>query len=594
MTNSSAQSKSGKLNKVGILLVHGIGETKKFENIEAVVRNIATALQAEKYSVRVIANASNDGAFRASQQTWMAQGALTLEVRDLDKPKGEVTQLIFSEVWWADLGKSDTLKSQLSFWKWGLSLWSRKQFLGKKDEEVQKKDEELGKGTSGTVNQTVLSSTVVNKNENKSATSEFRLFARLTFFVVSWVVLLTLPLLSFLSVITRRVLGFNNIRPDILVQYLGDVKRYQQDKREGAGALLDLGQPPRITVRRRMIEGLVRISLADYHRWYVLSHSLGTVVAFNGLMETNEALPNYLNQDLWEELQKLDTSQENKLTKRNEKLDGKQINSMFPRRPAWLEDDDIINRGYLFKNLRGFMTYGSPLSKFAVVWPAIVPLNKDESAFLKEFEWINVYDPTDPVADETKYFNAVRIKNGNEEIIENREIQSREIAYKTESIHLLSHIKYLDFNPKRAKQGNPLVKQVANWLLTGEHFKSPNDEPKLSNNNQKVNSYWGWPRDEDKGIILFYVSIRYLIWLVTGVFISWILSLIVPSLLDNLISSEIIQVFISKTELENIFEIIKPYISSPFLYFVGSAVVVLIFGIVVRFLEDNAEQQKQK
>ncbi|AFY92611.1 hypothetical protein [Chamaesiphon minutus] len=41
--------------RVGILLVHGIGETKKFENIEAVARNIAAALLSDPcLKVRVI------------------------------------------------------------------------------------------------------------------------------------------------------------------------------------------------------------------------------------------------------------------------------------------------------------------------------------------------------------------------------------------------------------------------------------------------------------------------------------------------------------------------------------------------------------
>ncbi|MFN7661109.1 MAG: hypothetical protein ACK5P3_23815, partial [Dolichospermum sp.] len=151
---------------------------------------------------------------------------------------------------------------------------------------------------------------------------------------------------------------------------------------------------------------------------------------FNGLMESDAALPNYLNQDLWEEVRndgmRTTTDQENSLSQ-------KQADNMFPSRPAWLELNNIIAREDLFKNLKGFMTYGSPLSKFAVVWPAIVPINRDNSVFSKDFEWINVYDPTDPVADKTKYFD-----------LENyRGKKTIEIAYKAELIHLLSHIEYL-------------------------------------------------------------------------------------------------------------------------------------------------------
>ena len=73
-------------------------------------------------------------------------------------------------------------------------------------------------------------------------------------------------------------MGFNLVRLDILVQYLGDIQHYQQQEREkdGAGYLLDIGQPPRLTIRRRMIKGLVKMRLAEYDRWYVLAHSLAS------------------------------------------------------------------------------------------------------------------------------------------------------------------------------------------------------------------------------------------------------------------------------------------------------------------------------
>ncbi|MDB9453893.1 hypothetical protein PN478_13355 [Dolichospermum circinale CS-534/05] len=131
----------------------------------------------------------------------------------------------------------------------------------------------------------------------------------------------------------RRIFGIE-VPSDILAQYLGDIKNYQEQKREGAGYLIDIGQPQRVSVRRRMITGLVKMGLANYDRWYVLSHSLGTVVAFNGLMESDAALPNYLNQDLWEEVRndgmRTTTDQENSLSQ-------KQADNMFPSRPAWLE-----------------------------------------------------------------------------------------------------------------------------------------------------------------------------------------------------------------------------------------------------------------
>lgn len=514
------------IEKVGILLVHGIGETKKFENIEAAARNIATALRADRnLDVRVIVNTSDNAGFRADQQIWLAdhKEPVIIEVKEYD-PNDKITQLCFTEAWWADLGKADTLKSQLSFWKWGLSLWSRKQDSGKIGQDV------------GVVSQVLPPA---NMRDNKPIS--FSLVDRFRFFVVSWVVLLILPLLSFLSVILRQILGFN-LRPDILVQYLGDIKHYQDEQREGAGYIIDIGQPLRIPIRRRMIKALVKMRLANYDRWYILSHSLGTVVAFNGLMEPDSALPNYLNQDLWEQVKnsKIKTTADD-----GDKLSEKQANSMFPDRLFWLSKEEeldknerlsaIISRQDLFKNLKGFMTYGSPLSKFAVVWPAIVPINNNNQVFDQDFEWINVYDPTDPVADKTKGYFTLPKK---------ARLPVTEIAYKAESIHLLSHIEYLTYNPKRP---NPLVQQVAYWLLKGEKFQTPSRKS------------WGWPQGSQ---ITVYQCIRYLIWLIAGLIVSQMLAFLVSEKLSKIV-----------------------LFSNPLLYLLGAAVIVFLFGFVI-FLFD--------
>lgn len=539
--------------RVGILLVHGIGKTKKFENIEAVARNIATTLKSNSnLAVRVMINSSDDTEYGASQQTWLANGKekapVVIEVKEYDPDDSskviKITELSFREVWWSDIGKSDSLQFKLSFWKWGLSLWSRKQYLGKKDKQ-HFSEEDFGALKEMALPKSVsLQETSVSKVPIPNITW----VDRLRFFVVSWVVFLILPLLAFLRGILHRVLGIE-VSSDILVQYLGDIKNYQEEKREGAGYLIDIGQPQRISVRRRMITGLVKMALANYDRWYVLSHSLGTVVAFNGLMEPDAALPNYLNQDLWEEVKndgmRTTTDEENSLS-------NTQADNMFPSRPAWLELNNIIAREDLFKNLKGFMTYGSPLSKFAVVWPAIVPINKDNSVFSENFEWINVYDPTDPVADETKYFDLENYR-GEKPI---------EIAYKAESIHLASHIEYLTYNPQRK---NPLVKQVANWLLSGDKFEIVQEKS------------WGWP---NKAGVRIYKFIRYIVWFVAGLFVTWMLDLFVSTKLLELIEdSQLIPV-----EDETIYL----NISNPLLYVVLAAIIVFLFGIVARLQNDRS------
>ncbi|GBF80406.1 hypothetical protein [Aphanothece sacrum] len=508
--------------KVGVLVVHGIGEQRKFETVEEIVRDMATALKAElkpdkmpKFKVRIMVNEQNTGSYGASQQTWQAddQEPVIIEVKDA---QNKVTQLAFSEVWWADLGEPTSLQTQLSFWGWGLSLWSRKQYT---DPNFATSDR------------------VIPPQYSNGKIPKMDLKGRLRFFWVSLVILLVLPVLSFLSVILRKVLGFD-LRPDILAQYLGDIKMYQEGKIKGKGPLVDLGQPPRISVRRRMIKELVQMSLRDYDRWYVLSHSLGTIVAFNGLMETEETLANYLNKNFWDKWQNFSKKKATKpLTPEEEK-------NMFPFRPAWLNNDDVVARSDLFAKLQGFVTYGSPLSKFGVVWPAIVPINRDNSVFNAKFQWLNVYDPTDPVAGPTTLFNFKT--TGDKQ-------QPQDIAYKAEAIHLLSHVEYLNYNPSRK---TPLVKQLGYWLLYGESF-------------QRAPESWGWPTNP---MVQVYNKIRILIWLVASVCLSWILGFFVRFALPDYLEAIVNQI---------------PYLdlSNPFTYIGLDVIIVAIIGIIMRSLK---------
>ena len=289
-----------------------------------------------------------------------------------------------------------------------------------------------------------------------------------------------------------------------MVQYLGDIKLYQEGKRQGKGPLVDLGKPPRVSIRRRMIKGLVEMSSRDYDRWYVLSHSLGTIVAFNGLMTTEEIISESLN------------------------------------------SAKMISRADLFKNLQGFVTYGSPLSKFGVVWPAIVPINKNHKVFNSNFEWLNVYDPTDPVAGKTTFFNFKT--TGNKQ-------QPQEIAYKAEGIHLLSHIEYLTFNPSRK---TPFVKQLAYWILEGNSFQP--GAPSL-----------GWPQ---ASVIQVYSTIRILIWVIAAVLISLFLDLLVN--------------FVLPESIEAILRDI-PYLdfTNPFTYIGLGIIIVFIVGVIMRVLKLN-------
>ena len=96
--------------RVGVLLVHGIGEQRRFEHLEAEARQIVSALEAtqdtlpkdQRARVTVDVRTSADAGFKAEQQTWLAEDAASVRV-DVLYPTGDLTEIHFREVWWADL-----------------------------------------------------------------------------------------------------------------------------------------------------------------------------------------------------------------------------------------------------------------------------------------------------------------------------------------------------------------------------------------------------------------------------------------------------------------------------------------------------------
>jgi hypothetical protein len=556
-----------KLHRVGILIVHGIGEQCQFEHLEQVVRNTASALQADSnlVSVQINVNVSGDAPYRARQQTWRGEGVATAVIEVIDKSKKQ-TNLEFREVWWSDLDEPNNVKTFLSFWLWGLSLWTKPPY---DDRKV---------GTAKT-DMRLPGRTPKNEEELLPGKGQrIKTLHRIYLFLISFIILLLLPLLWTLGRVLRSILGLE-IRPDILVEYLGDVKLYQQDAREGKGPLVDLGKtPPRSSIRRRLIKALVEMSLKKYDRWYVLSHSLGTVAAFNGLMETETALPNYLGQNLWKRWCRKYPNQR----KAKESLTVEQIEKMLPQRPSWLAPDDIIDRQELFRNLKGFMTYGSPLSKFAVLWPAIVPLNQDESVFRQDFEWINVFDPTDPVSDFTRFFDS---RQGQES-----PLTPREISYKAGQVHLLSHGQYLTFNSKRK---NPLIRQVSQWLLSGEEFQEP---PEPRDRQGKFYHRLGWliPKvgGKDSLVVSIYFGLGIFIWLLLGTVISFVLSWIVPWFLNQIpkLLAQLPLNFLNVNTVNAVLPQVNHFLSNPLSYVVMIACTVFIVGVVARLFNLNKNQ----
>ena len=440
--------------QIGIVLVHGIGEQKRFEHLSTEVLEIIRSLKTDKNidQVSVQPHVTQDAEYAAENQIWLSEDGAPLQIDFFHSINNEKVQksLFIHEVWWADLDNKSTLWEWIRFYFWVCSLWVF--------ERYNKSD------LPGAAALQVPSSLFDPKKD---------FLVRLRLAAVGLVFLLAsfslIPMAYFL-----RKIGLNFFRADILFQYLGDVKLYQDFLRVNGATLTDFGIPPRYSIRRRMVQVLVDACSLNYDRWYVLAHSLGSVVAWNGLMETEHCLPNYLNEKTWKKcLQK-----EGLVI---QLADKENTNDMRPARPLWIKDDQAaLSRNVLFEKLRGFVTYGSPLDKFAYLWGAIVPINPQKPVFADKFEWLNIFDHTDPVAASLDSYNAGPVTPKN-------------YCYKAHPLLLYSHIKYLTFLKNKP---DCFVNRLTEWILSNNDFPKPkNNDTQWDANisfekGLKIRTYW--------------------------------------------------------------------------------------------------------
>jgi len=375
--------------RIGVVLVHGIGEQRRFQHLDSQMRDLLRALrtlekkgQVQQMTVDIAGSPA--AAFAAEQDTWMSgpEPSITVTVDHILRGKPVRAKLLVHEVWWADVNEPYSLGKQFRFWLWGLAVWTIPE---------RQRAQHLG-----TANRVIL-----------PVVKSWKLWDRLRLYMVGvFFVLLGYSVGTFVFLASRL---FNWQAPNLLraaTNYLSGVKLYNQETRYGPGLLpkklefLDsLDEPPRVSVRRRMIRALADVATNHCHRWYVLAHSQGTVVAFNGLMETTYAWPGYLDEARWKNL-------------KTRGMAGPMAHGanpppppFMPRRPSWADEREIAYRSRIFRRFRGFLTYGSPLQKFAGLWPALVPISR-EPAFPLDACWINIIDPLDPVCGKLDAFKA--------------------------------------------------------------------------------------------------------------------------------------------------------------------------------------------
>ena len=402
------------VERIGILVVHGIGEQKECEHRDAVARSLVQAWQKQHGRSNVIQLGKPPVKSGEPVKVVIRKGANA----------GTMVKVDIREVYWGDADENPQSSGQrfghsLGFWRWGLSQWAVKRY-----------SRSALTGAKG------MCEPVPPRESFIPVWVRVKLFGVGIAFALLGV---TWELLRFLLRRLRVVVAGSSV----LARYLGDVALYTEDEYRFRPEAVKLTDAPRDAIRRRMVRGLVEMACGEYTRWYVVAHSLGSVVAYNGLMELQEALPNYLDQSDW-------TGIAARRPRLRSKGDDVSCWSMKPPRPCWLDGEDAIDRGELFKGLTGFFTYGSPLDKFATLWPAIVPINKDPEP-LENCKWINVHDRMDPVAGSLDRFGQCP------------GIEPCNVAYKSSCLFILAHIRYLDNRSRH----EGLAERLAEWITEG-------------------------------------------------------------------------------------------------------------------------------
>lgn len=350
------------MKRIGVIVVHGVGEQRRFEFLESIASNLYRALQEGRNSrtfAQIQLKRGDQVPHLSEEESW-SEAPAQLSWIDTN---GEEVEVRFREVHWADLDMPYSWGHWIKLVAWSLGISGIKSY---------KRASKSGMHDPDTVG----------------------IKERLLLFGISLLFFLMLISVDLLyGLITRfgfRAQLLGQVR-GLIYNYLGDVKLYQDWFVRTDDRLETLGEKSRVAIRRRMIRALAKTSCEvrrhELDEFYIWSHSLGTVVAFNGLMEPDIALPNYFTREEWESDLCLPLKCQ---------ADHDAPERQMPKRPSWLGKRDAISREKLFDGFKGLLTMGSPLDKFAALWPAIVPTNNVPIPHSRP--WINVADCQDIVA----------------------------------------------------------------------------------------------------------------------------------------------------------------------------------------------------
>src|ERR1700759_3324287 len=99
------------MERIGLIVVHGIGEQKRFEFLDGYVRELIRAMRDDGNSVSMEISSSSASAFQAAQDTWSGGHEPTVVLHV--KTKGDLKLIGIHEVWWADVNEPYSIRKQI-------------------------------------------------------------------------------------------------------------------------------------------------------------------------------------------------------------------------------------------------------------------------------------------------------------------------------------------------------------------------------------------------------------------------------------------------------------------------------------------------
>lgn len=339
--------------RVGILCVHGIGDQERSQHVDIVARQFFRHLNQIYGRGNVFVDA------QPGLETHSVNPDVSFGVRT----NGETIIFDLVEVWWRDLGERPGFKRLIRFWWWALTIWTTTGFGARPGS---------GRVLPGHQNASPIRDFSIGFIER------FRLFFQsVSFFVLLLPAQLVISILSMVPFV-RRINFFQSV-----YAYMSSVKIYQQQESDTKQDVLDEVLSRRVRIQKRLANKFLDMAESDFDAWFVLAHSLGSVISFKTLMFDGAAFARSMSSVRWSHL---DPRWKIKSAIPSEGFVDK------PPLPWWLAPNDELNLEQLYDRFGGIVTYGSPIETFSTLWPSIIEINGSRSM---RASWINLYDRRD-------------------------------------------------------------------------------------------------------------------------------------------------------------------------------------------------------